>query len=135
MDFFNFAFLFFVSYCRYILNYNHHVNYSLKRMHGHFHSKLCRCYSFYWLLKSPSASLISTDPVNPESNLRRDASSLLIEAYSSPDTSSQNLNYDGNCFVTHFNLKRALALRSLSPPPNHVVLKLNGIKSMLLVFI
>lgn len=111
------------------------MNYNLKRMYGHFHSKLCRCYSFYWLLNSPSASLISTDPVNPESNLRRDASSLLIEAYSSPDTSSQNLNYGGNCSMIHFNLKRALALRSLSPPPNHVVLKLNGIECMLLVFI
>ena len=30
MDCFNFALLFFVSYCCYILNYNHHVNHNLK---------------------------------------------------------------------------------------------------------
>lgn len=72
--------------------------------------------------------------MNPESNLRRDASSLLIEAYSPPDTSSQNLNYGGNCSRIHFNLKRALAL-SVSSPPNRVFLELSGIKRALQVFI
>lgn len=71
--------------------------------------------------------------MNPESNLRKDASSLLIEAYSPSDTSSQNLNYGGTCAIICFNHKRAFSL-PVSPTPNQVFLELCEIRGMSQVF-